>query len=99
MLLWKGVNLAPWTAEQHCFVHPVVAYTLYVVLVQARRVRLDTYGFPVPHIKQPCTLGSSAEKNLSETGWLKSRLGERFKGSLAAGDDVWDGPQTTCQKL
>jgi len=84
MLLWKRASLVPCRAEQHCSVHPAAACTLYKGVGQARRIRLDTYGFPVPHIKQPCTLGSSAEKNLSETGWLKSRLGERFKGSLAA---------------
>lgn len=82
MVLWKEVNLVPCTAEQHCFVHPVVAYTSYEGLVQERWIRLDTSEFPLPHIKQPCTLGFSAEKNLSETGWLKSRLGERFKACL-----------------
>lgn len=34
----------PRTAEQHCFVHPGVAYTLYEGLVEARWVRL---GVPV----------------------------------------------------
>lgn len=53
-VLWccygRGANLVPPTAEQHCFVHPVVAYTLYEGLVEARWVRLGVpVGFQHPY--------------------------------------------------